>query len=85
MLKRALSSQIKKDLQEKMVFLGGPRQVGKTTLSQSLIPKFSEGHPAYLNWDDVEQRKKIMAKDWPRDQKLIVLDEVLSFETGALL
>jgi predicted AAA+ superfamily ATPase len=48
------------DLSEKMVFLGGPRQVGKTTFSQSLISGYKDGHPAYLNWDDIEDRHKIM-------------------------
>ncbi|TVQ81308.1 MAG: ATP-binding protein [Bradymonadales bacterium] len=64
-----------------MVFLGGPRQVGKTTLAQSLIPKYRDGHPAYLNWDDIEQRKRILAKEWPRNEKLIVLDEVHKFKS----
>lgn len=59
-----------------MVFLGGPRQVGKTTFSQSLLKKYKTGHPAYLNWDDVEQRKKILEKNWPIDESLIIFDEL---------
>jgi uncharacterized protein len=58
-----------------MVFLGGSRQVGKTTLAQSLIENYTDGHPAYLNWDLAEHRKKIRLRDWPSDQNLIVLDE----------
>ena len=58
-LTRYLSAKIKEDLLEKMVFLGGPRQVGKTTLSQSLIKNFFDGHPAYLNWDSDLGRKKL--------------------------
>jgi len=34
--KRYLQSQILKDLQRKMVFVAGPRQVGKTTLALGL-------------------------------------------------
>ena len=32
-LKRAIEGQIKKDVAKKMVFLAGPRQTGKTSLS----------------------------------------------------
>jgi len=36
-----------------MAFIGGPRQVGKTTLALALLgPTATERHPAYLNWDD---------------------------------
>jgi hypothetical protein len=37
----------------KMAFIGGPRQVGKTTLAlRMLSPRANEKHPAYLSWDD---------------------------------
>ncbi len=35
--KRYLSPQISHDLAKKMVFVGGPRQVGKTTLAKHLL------------------------------------------------
>ena len=73
---RYLKKSITEDLEEKMVFLGGPRQVGKTTFAQSLLKKYKTGHPAYLNWDDVEQRKKILEKNWPIDESLIIFDEL---------
>jgi predicted AAA+ superfamily ATPase len=50
--------------------------VGKTTLSQSVIKNYHDQHPAYLNWDFDEHRKKIRDRAWPADQKLIVLDEI---------
>lgn len=59
-----------------MVFLGGPRQVGKTTFAQTLIRGYRDSHPAYLNWDDPEQRDRIMRKDWPVSEKIIVFDEM---------
>ena len=37
--KRYLTNPVITDLEEKMVFIGGPRQVGKTTLSTHLIGK----------------------------------------------
>jgi predicted AAA+ superfamily ATPase len=43
-LLRYLESYVRDDLAEKMVFIGGPRQVGKTTFSQGLISDFHDGH-----------------------------------------
>ena len=76
--KRYLALFIKKDLRSKMVFLAGPRQVGKTTLSLSLLSRkqANETHPAYLNWDDAADRKKIKAGRFSPSHKLIILDEV---------
>jgi len=34
-----------------MLFVGGPRQVGKTTLALSLLNPASIENPAYINWD----------------------------------
>jgi len=42
--KRYLQAKIEQDLDNKMVFIGGPRQVGKTTLS-NLISK--EKYPVF--------------------------------------
>jgi len=47
-LDRSLKPDILADLDKKMVFLGGPCQVGKTTLALSLLPNGSKSHPAYL-------------------------------------
>ena len=37
---RIYRKPIKADLLKKMVFIGGPRQIGKTTLAQTFIKKF---------------------------------------------
>ncbi|MBI4668549.1 MAG: hypothetical protein HY747_05090, partial [Elusimicrobia bacterium] len=50
---RYLSSFIQSDLKEKMVFLSGPRQVGKTTLALGLLGG-NETHRGYFNWDYYE-------------------------------
>lgn len=76
LLARVLKQPILSDLKDKMVFLGGPRQVGKTTFAQSLLSNYHDGHTAYLNWDDSEHRHKILHKDWPTSQRLIVFDEL---------
>jgi predicted AAA+ superfamily ATPase len=73
---RIYLQSITKDLEKKMVFIGGPRQVGKTTLATSFLDKFHDGHPAYLNWDNEISRKIIQKCEWPKDQALIIFDEI---------
>jgi len=63
-------------LKKKMAFIGGPRQVGKRTLAQSLIRKYKDGHLAYLNWDSDIDRKRLKNREWPKEEPLIVLDEI---------
>ena len=41
MIKRYLEKYILDDLRDKMVFISGPRQVGKTTLAKDMGEKFS--------------------------------------------
>ena len=61
----------------KMVFIGGPRQVGKTTLALSLLgPKATERHPAYLNWDDPRAAAKLRRVELPPNEPLLICDEV---------
>ena len=57
-----------------------PRQVGKTTLAQSLIKDYQDEHPAYLNWDSDIDRSKIRNREWPKKERLIVLDEIHKFK-----
>ena len=67
---RYLVRQVRRDLARKMVFIAGPRQVGKTTLALHL-----PGGPAgYLNWDDAEDRERILRRALP-DSSLWVFDE----------
>ena len=60
-VQRYLESQLKTDLFRKMVFLAGPRQVGKTTLGLNL----PDGPAGYLNWDVAEHREKILRRELP--------------------
>lgn len=77
---RYIKKAVGLDLQEKMVFLGGPRQVGKTTLALSLIEGGNEKHPAYMNWDDVTARKALLRGALPPDQELVILDEIHKYK-----
>ena len=72
---RYLVDSIIRDLSDKMVFVGGARQVGKTTLARSLVgPAFKD--TAYLNWDNRVDRHKIMNMEYPGTAELIILDEI---------
>ena len=78
-LPRYLATPVRDDLQRKMVFLGGPRQVGKTTLALGLLGARIRRHPGYLNWDDARVRPGLLRGNLPSGQKLVVLDEIHKF------
>src|SRR3989338_1863142 len=71
---RYLSPFIQEDLKKKMVFLGGPRQVGKTTLAKLILKSFE--HALYYSWDNRADRKELLAEKWPAASATIVLDEL---------
>lgn len=62
------------DLKEKMVFIGGPRQVGKTTLAETI----GQSYPAtdYLNWDRRSHRQRILTEQFSENAKLLIFDEL---------
>ena len=76
---RYLGATVREDLQKKMVFIAGPRQVGKTTLALSLLGARDESHPGYLNWDDPHTRPALLRGEIPSGQPLLVLDEIHKF------
>lgn len=49
MIKRYLEKYILEDLKEKMVFVAGPRQVGKTTLALQIGERFFSNRYLYLS------------------------------------
>lgn len=59
-MKRTYESTLRDSLSshEQMLFIVGPRQVGKTTLSKSLL-KLGEKQ-LYLNWDNTDHREWIL-------------------------
>lgn len=74
---RYIDQAVTADLVDTMVFVGGPRQVGKTTFALSLLGEGrNESSPAYLNWDVLADREEILAARLPPGQPLIVFDEV---------
>ncbi|MBN1960487.1 MAG: ATP-binding protein [Deltaproteobacteria bacterium] len=60
-----------------MIFIGGPRQVGKTTLALGLLgPTANERHPAYLNWDDPRVAPSLRKGELPANESLLIFDEI---------
>lgn len=75
--RRYLAPAVAPVLPRKMVFIGGPRQVGKTTFALSLLGAGAdESHPAYFNWDDPRSAARIRQVELPPGEPLIVLDEI---------
>ncbi|ABE04738.1 ATPase [Rickettsia bellii] len=72
----------------KLVFISGPRQVGKTTISKQSIK--NNVNSVYLNWDYLEDRQQILNKHNETFEKLllikannkprIILDEIHKFK-----
>jgi uncharacterized protein len=74
--RRYLLSQVRQDLARKMVFVAGPRQVGKTTLALSL-PGAAAG---YLSWDVAEHRERILKRELP-SSPLWIFDEIHKYRS----
>ncbi len=76
---RYLINPILDDLNKKMVFLSGPRQVGKTTLA-NMIAEIN-GYPYdYMNWDDSSDKKRILHLSFLNNPKLLIFDEVHKYK-----
>ena len=73
---RYLFKSVKNDLNEKMVFIGGARQVGKTTFALSYLEPPIPANPGYQSWDNTTARSSLIRGELPANQKLIVLDEI---------
>ncbi len=84
MIKRNIHDVTKIILEKygKMVFISGPRQSGKTTLSKQILNEMRQG--SYFNWDIVNHQKKLIKDPYffekeNRDLQrkfLVVFDEI---------
>ena len=70
-MKREIAPHIKKDLEKKIVFISGPRQVGKTTLTKSLDFTYD-----YFNYDKASDRAALKDNSWDRNKELVIFDEL---------
>ncbi len=73
-MKRYLEKNIIHDLAKKMVILTGPRQVGKTYLSQQIAHNFTKAQ--YLNYDNENDHAIINRSSWAFDTDFLILDEI---------
>jgi uncharacterized protein len=84
MIERNISGPVYDTLEEdrKMVFLSGPRQVGKTTLARRCQEKYAQS--LYFNWDTIPDQKKLLKDPYffekenrdARQPFLVVWDEI---------
>jgi uncharacterized protein len=76
---RYLKNPVAEDLEDRMVFVGGPRQVGKTTFALTFLSEPTEKHSAYLNWDNISTRASLLRGELPPNERCLVLDEIHKF------
>ena len=74
LFERYLVQSVLSDLQGRMVFIGGARQVGKTTLARDIIGK--KFKMRYLDWDYKADRDAILNYEFSPDDELLVFDEI---------
>ena len=85
-MKRYLQTAIDRDLYKKMVFVTGPRQAGKTTMSKAILAR-AGGAPdgktlldragsQYLNYDVAQDRAVIERQAWNQRSAILVFDEI---------
>jgi predicted AAA+ superfamily ATPase len=73
-MKRIQQELVRRDLARKMVFLTGPRQVGKTSLALAISESFENS--VYLNYDHFAHREVIHKANWLPETELLILDEL---------
>jgi len=74
---RYIEEAVIEDLKRKMVFVGGPRQSGKTTLAKHLCSQAGCAiEERYLNWDAAEDREQIILERFPTAPGLLILNEI---------
>jgi predicted AAA+ superfamily ATPase len=79
MKRRYLTQHILEDLKEKMVFVGGARQVGKTWLAKYIAENHFSAYD-YLNWDYRNDRKNIIESRFKGDAEIILFDEIHKYK-----
>ena len=76
---RYLTNAIKDDLNDKMVFIAGARQVGKTTLAKEIIAADIQ-NSSYFNWDYQPDRKRLLSGELPGENGLLIFDEIHKYK-----
>lgn len=76
---RYLKPYVATDLTEKVVLIGGPRQVGKTTLALQFLTPSSRKNENYLTWDSLADRPKIRGLQFG-PEKTVIFDEIHKYQ-----
>lgn len=77
--RRYLAASISKDILEKVVLIGGPRQVGKTTLALQYLSPAIKTNENYLSWDALADRTRIRQFQFS-SEKNVIFDEIHKFK-----
>lgn len=72
-ISRHLTALVQRDLEEKMVFVAGPRQCGKTTLARQVLAALGG---EYFDWDVSAHRRLLRDEALPAGAGLWVFDEL---------
>ena len=76
---RYLAKDVIKDIKKKMVFVSGPRQVGKTYMAKFILKELNSDQ--YYSWDRAEHRKSITKVEWDKKAPVVVFDELHKSKT----
>ena len=79
MKKRYLLDKIVADLNDKMVFVSGARQVGKTSLAEYIAGNFYSKSDC-INWDYKDDRRRIIEGKFRSDSEIILFDEIHKYK-----
>ncbi len=69
--KRTIHNLIQEYLDQKIILVSGPRQVGKTFLAKRI-----ENNYQYFNFDLHDHKKAILDQTWKKDGSLVIFDEI---------
>lgn len=72
MLERIMTQYFLEYAHKKIIFVSGPRQVGKTTMVKNLAGQ----SVAYYNYDNKKDLKIFKDQDWDISKKIVVFDEL---------
>jgi len=76
-ISRYIEEPVSEDVRRKMVFIGGPRQAGKTTLAKHLgLRAGCDLKTRYLSWDVAKDREHIIRETFPTGSGFLILDEI---------
>ncbi len=74
-IKRTITPLVEEYLDNKIILLSGPRQVGKTYLAKMLRKKYQ-----YFNYDLAEHKSIIHEQSWTRTGDLVIFDEIHKYK-----